>query len=160
MVRLENPPENPCFGCGPLHPRGLHLQFEETVTSDGIPELRSAFTPKEDEIGWPGLMHTGLHFTILYEVSYWSALTLGHRLMVSVGPATYVSHRLPRVGRPHVARARLGPQKEGHHTVTATTETVEGMPCGTLETMWRIIERAEIDRAGLHLPQYLLDELV
>ena len=159
MVELENPPENPCFGCGPRHPRGLRLRFEQGVGADGVDELRTTFTPREDEIGWPGLFHTGLHFTVLYEVSYWTALTLGGRLMVSTGPGTYAHQRLPRVGRPHVARARLGPAGGSTRTVRATSETAEGKPCGTLETEWRAVERIEIERAGIRLPEYLLSEL-
>jgi hypothetical protein len=159
MVELENPPENPCFACGPRHPRGLRLKFEEEVGSDGVRGLRSSFTPKEDEVGWPGILHTGLHFTLLYEVSYWTALTLGGQLMVSTGPATYAHQRLPRVGRTHVARARLGPPVGGTLPVRATTETSEGRPCGTLDTTWRAIARVELDRAGILLPEYLLSEI-
>jgi hypothetical protein len=159
MALLENPPENPCFGCGPRHARGLKLEFEQRVGADGLAELRTSFTPREDEVGWPGLFHTGLHFTVLYEVSYWTALTLGGRLMVSTGPATYEHRRLPKVGQRHIARARLGPTTGDLRTVRATSETVEGKPCGTLESTWRVIARSEIERAGLRLPGYLLSEI-
>lgn len=159
MVALENPPENPCFGCGPRHPRGLRLQFEQEVGSDGVPELRASFTPKEDEVGWPGLFHTGLHFMVLYEVSYWTALTLGGRLMVSTGPGIYSHERLPRVGPPHVARARLGPAGGTTRTVRALTETTSGKACGTLDSTWRAVDRGEVERAGLPLPPYLLLEI-
>jgi hypothetical protein len=159
MARLENPPENPCFGCGPEHPRGLHLNFEREERPDGTMELRTHFTPAPDEIGWPGIFHTGLHFAVLYEVSYWTALTLGGRLMVSTGPGTYAHQRLPRVGRPHVARAHLGPSEGTTRIVLATSETEDGRPCGSLETAWRPVERAEIERAGLRLPDYLLSEI-
>ena len=159
MLALENPPDNPCFGCGPRHPRGLHITFEKTAGTDGVPELRTLFTPQADEVGWPGIFHTGLHFTVLCEVSYWTALTLGGRLMVSTGPGTYSHRRLPRVGRAHFARARLGPVVGTTRTVRASTETWEGKLCGTLETSWRLIERSEVDRAGLHLPEYLLSEI-
>ncbi len=159
MGALENPPENPCFGCGPQHPRGLRLSFEQGVSADGEAELRTTFTPAPDEVGWPGIYHTGLHFMVLYEVSYWTALTLGGRLMVSTGPGTYEHRRLPRVGRAHVARARLGePTPEGQ-VVNATTETAEGKPCGSLRTLWRPVTSAEVERAGLNLPSYLLDEI-
>jgi hypothetical protein len=135
------------------------LQFEQEVGPDGIAELRTSFTPRPDEIGWPGIFHTGLHFAVLYELSYWTALTLGGRLMVSTGPGTYAHQRLPRVGRPHVGRARLGPMVGTTRTVRALTETLDGRPCGTLETSWRVVERAEIERAGLDLPEYLLSEI-
>jgi hypothetical protein len=159
MVALENPVENPCFGCGPRHARGLRLEFAKEVTPEGVEEIRTMFTPHEDEVGWPGIFHTGLHFTVLYEVSYWTALTLGGRLMVSTGPGTYAHQRLPRVGRAHVARARIGPWNGSTRTVRALTETVEGKQCGSLETLWRAVERSELDRAGLQLPDYLLAEL-
>ena len=159
MAPIENPSENPCFGCGPGHARGLRLQFERGSAPDGAPELWTAFTPKDDEIGWPGVFHAGLHFMVLYEVSYWTALTLGGRLMVSTGPGTYSHARLPRVGRPHFGRARLGPRSSEGQSVLARTETADGKPCGQLTTYWRPVERAEIERSRLHLPEYLLSDI-
>ncbi len=159
MVALQNPPDNPCFGCGPRHPRGLRLAFERGVGADGTPEIRTAFTPQPDEIGWPGIFHTGLHFAVLYEVSYWTALTLGGRLMVSTGPGTYEHRRLPRVGRLHRAVARLGPPAPEGLVVAASSETADGRPCGSLRTYWRPVVREEIARAGLTLPAYLWDEI-
>jgi hypothetical protein len=96
---------------------------------------------------------------VLYEVSYWTALTLGGRLMVSTGPGTYSHQRLPRVGRPHTGRARLGPASPEGRSILARTETGEGKPCGTLTTFWRPVERAEIERAHLQLPGYLLSDI-
>ena len=159
MVVLENPVENPCFGCGPRHARGLRLTLSQESRPDGVDEIRTNFTPREDEIGWPGIFHTGLHFMVLYEVSYWAALQLGGRLMVSTGPGTYEHQRLPRVGRPHLARARLGPTEGALRSVVASTETAEGKPCGSLRTTWRPVVRSEVERAGLVLPTYLIDEI-
>ena len=159
MAALENPYSNPCFGCGPSNPRGLHLQFSREVAVDGTEELETRFVPQPDEIGWPGLFHTGLHFMVLYEVSYWTALTLGGRLMVSTGPGTYAHRRLPRVGRSHVGRARLGPVTAEGQAVLARTETDDGRPCGTLETFWRPVDRDELARSHLELPAYLLEEI-
>jgi hypothetical protein len=159
MVELENPAENTCFGCGPANARGLRLRFERRASADGVPELRSIFRPGADETGWPGLFHAGLHFTVLYEVSYWTALELSGRLMVSTGPGTYAHRRLPRVGGLYLARARLGPSTPEGLRVDASTESEAGKPCGTLTTFWRPVERVEIERAGLDLPGYLLDTI-
>ena len=159
MPALENPTDNPCFGCGPLHPRGLRLAFERHTAADGVDEVTTAFTPRPDEIGWPGVFHAGLHFMVLYEVSYWTALELGGRLMVSTGPGTYAHERLPRVGRLHVARARLGESSPSGREVVATSATADARPCGTLRTLWRPVERAEIERAHLQLPDYLLEAI-
>ncbi|HXW66597.1 MAG TPA: hypothetical protein VEL82_01760 [Thermoplasmata archaeon] len=159
MAPLENPPENPCFGCGPRHSRGLRLSFERGVAADGVDELSTRFTPEPDEVGWPGLFHTGLHFLVLYEVSYWTALELEGRLMVSTGPGTYAHERLPRVGRAHVARARLGALAPDGREVVAVSETDDGRPCGRLRTYWRPVSREEVARARLSLPAYLLESI-
>jgi hypothetical protein len=159
MVDLDNPPENPCFGCGPRHPRGLHLRFREDRASDGTREIRGEFTPKPDEIGWPTLFHHGLHFTVLYEASYWAALTLGEKLWVSHGPITYVADRLPRVGVTHRVTARLLDRGGSTLSVRAHTATEGGKPCGSLESTWRPASREVVERARIPLPDYLLSEL-
>ncbi len=160
MVALANPIENPCFGCGPAHRRGLHLSFERLVADDGTDELRTSYTPQPDEVGWPGVFHTGLHFTVLYEVSYWAALTLGGHLMVSDGPVTYARERLPRVGQRHTARATVTARSAERLTIVATDQSESGKPCGRLESEWVYVHRSTIERSGLSLPPYLLDELI
>jgi hypothetical protein len=159
MSELENPPESPCFGCGPAHARGLKLKFELAQGEDGVAEVRSTFIPKPDEIGWPTLFHHGLHFMVLNEVSYWAALTLTGKVWVLVGPATYVTDRLPRVGVSHIARARILEKEANRIAMRATTATAEGKPCGSLESTWRPASRAVIERAKIPLPEYLLEDL-
>jgi hypothetical protein len=34
MIELENDPDNPCFGCGPSNPVGLHLHFFKKGNED------------------------------------------------------------------------------------------------------------------------------
>lgn len=159
MSALENPVENPCFGCGPRHGRGLRLRFEEATSSDGVREVRTSFVPQPDEIGWPTLFHHGLHFMVLYEASYWSALTLGHKLWVSQGPITYSARRLPRVGVTHVARGRIVTTAPDRLEIRAGTETESGKPCGVLESSWVPARREDVERAGIPLPDYLRSEL-
>jgi hypothetical protein len=159
MVALENPEENPCFGCGPRHPRGLRLRFDLLRAPDGSKEVSTEFTPQADEIGWPGLFHHGLHFLTLYEASYWEALEAAGHLMVHEGPTTYTSVRLPRVGVRHIAVARVLAREGERLKIRASSATVEGKPCGTLETDWRPAVRAQIERAGIVLPGYLTAEL-
>lgn len=52
-----------CFGCGPEHPTGLHLQV---VAGDGL-TLRSTFMVTEHHQGAPGLAHGGLLSTAFDE---------------------------------------------------------------------------------------------
>lgn len=152
MPTLENPAENPCFGCGPEHARGLRLAF----TREGD-EVRCTLAPKPDEVGWPGLMHTGLHFTVLFETSYWAALELTGRVHVASGPQTFDQQRLPRVGLPFTVRARIVAREPLR--VVAESATAEGKPLARLETAWRPASRAATERAGVALPRYLLDEM-
>jgi len=159
MPFLENPPENPCFGCGPNHPRGLRLAFRSEVADDGTQEVRGEFTPKSDEVGWPTLFHHGLHFTVLYEASYWAALTLGGKLWVSTGPITYSADRLPRVGLLHTVSARLIESADTSLRARAETHGPGGKLCGRLDSAWRPASRAVAERAGIPLPEYLVAEM-
>lgn len=159
MAYLENPDESPCFGCGPHHARGLRLQFERAVGEDGVPEVRSVFTPKPDEVGWPTFFHHGLHFLVLGEVSYWAALELTGNVWILAGPATYTAERLPRVGVAHVARARIVERTPERLLIRATSETAQGKPCGSLVGPYRLSSRAAVERAHIPLPAYLLAEL-
>lgn len=159
MVSLENPPENPCFGCGPGHRRGLRLSFEKRAAEDGTDEIVCEYTPKADEIGWPGLFHTGLLFLVMMETSYWTALTLGGRVMTLDGPATFEQRRLPRVGETFRTRARIAGRDEAGLRVACTTAREGGKQHGTLESTWRPASRSAVERSGITLPGYLLEEM-
>jgi hypothetical protein len=159
MAVLENPPESPCFGCGPNHPRGLHLTFERRTAADGSDEVLCGYTPKADEIGWPGLMHIGLLFLVLMETSYWAALTLTGRVMTVTGPVTFEFTRLPRVGVPFVSRARLETRTVGHPQVTCLAETATGKSLAVMNSSWERASRAAVEKAGIRLPRYLLGDM-
>lgn len=58
--------EQPCFGCGPVHPFGFRLAF----TEEGD-ELVTRFTPGPHHQVPPGLMHGGLVFTLADELAAW-----------------------------------------------------------------------------------------
>jgi len=160
MTLLENPDNNPCFGCGPKHPRGLRLQFSRERLPDGREAVVTTYTPQADEIGWPGLFHTSLHFMVLFEACYWAALELGGKVHVATGPQTFDQKRLPRVGQPFRAWAVLVPgAPEGQLQVFAQSEMADGRVCATLTSTFRPESRARIEKAGLPLPQYLLDDM-
>lgn len=149
---IENPPENPCWGCGPLHERGLRLGFAREGES-----VVCTRTPQADEVGWPGLFHTGLHFTTLFETSYWAALELTGKVHVASGAQTYDQQRLPRVGVPFTTRARVVGREPLR--VLAESVTAEGKPLARLESTWKPASRAATERAGVKLPEYLTAEM-
>jgi acyl-coenzyme A thioesterase PaaI-like protein len=59
-------PDQPCFGCGPVHPSGFRLKLLE----DGE-EVTTRFLPGENHQGPPGVMHGGLVFTLADELAAW-----------------------------------------------------------------------------------------
>lgn len=153
---LENPRENPCFGCGPEHARGLHLEFSR----DGDAVV-CAYTPKPDEIGWPGLFHTGLHFTVLFEACYWAALEITGKVHVAAAgkPQTYSHERLPRVGQPFHVRARIARREGATLVMEAESRRADGKPIGRSVGHFEPASRAAVERSGIQLPRYLLDEM-
>jgi acyl-coenzyme A thioesterase PaaI-like protein len=48
-------PEQPCWGCGPSHPRGLHIK--SYWSDDGTV---CSWRPGPDHVGWPGVLNGGI----------------------------------------------------------------------------------------------------
>lgn len=59
--------DQPCFGCSPTHPNGLHLHFWKCG-----PEVITRTIPDEDHQGPPGVMHGGLVMTLADELAAWT----------------------------------------------------------------------------------------
>lgn len=158
MRRLENPDGNPCFGCGPANPRGLGLTMYKDEQG-GNEVVRAEHTPSEEEIGWPGFLHGGLHFLILYEASYWAALELGGRLMTAKGPLAFDEPITPRTGKPVIVRAWIHEGGDEQTVVRAESRGEDDRLLGTLEGAWSPVKKARIEQAGLDLPGYLWDAM-
>ncbi len=159
MTYLPNPSDNTCFGCGPGNPHGFHLQMKAVTGEDGVPQVTCTFTAEAHQTGWPGLMHTGLHFAVLYDLSYWAALTFAGKVMIAGGEAVLNQGRLPRVGHPCTATAVRVSGDASSMVIRAVTKNDRGNECGALETRWKPASRAAVERAGIQLPQYLLEDM-
>jgi len=48
-------PEQPCWGCGPNHPRGLRIK--SYWSDDGAV---CSWRPESDHVGWPGILNGGI----------------------------------------------------------------------------------------------------
>lgn len=98
---MENDAQNPCFGCGPANPDGLHLAFRD----DGE-AVRASFTPDERFSGWPGVMNAGFTFLAMMEACAWAMWArLGPAL-----PASDVTASMTgpiALGKPVVVEARM-----------------------------------------------------
>jgi len=62
-------PTQPCFGCGPQHPWGLHLRYQREGTG-----VVARFVPAENYQGPPGIMHGGLVSTVADETAAWALI--------------------------------------------------------------------------------------
>lgn len=67
--------EQPCFGCSPTHPVGLHLRFERAGD-----EVITRYTPPERFQGPPGILHGGLVTTLADELAAWTIVALKGRM--------------------------------------------------------------------------------
>ena len=62
-----------CFVCGSENKSGLHVTFDR----DGDAGCRAEFTALDEHVGWPGLMHGGLLFTLMDEAAAWAVRYAG-----------------------------------------------------------------------------------
>jgi len=59
-----------CFGCSPINPVGMQLQFER----DGDTAVTTSFTARPGWEGAPGIVHGGLQATLADEVGAWTVI--------------------------------------------------------------------------------------
>lgn len=121
---LENDADNPCFGCGPANPAGLHLRFHD----DGD-AVRATFQPDERLAGWPGALNAGFTFLAMMEACTWA---LWERLGPSL-PTGEVAVRMTgptRLDGPVTVEARVTPDDEGGVRVEMTA-LQDGRPTAT-----------------------------
>lgn len=129
-------PDQPCFGCGPHHPIGFHLEpYREgdAVCVD--------FTPGERYQGPPGLMHGGLVMTLADELGAWVVLGLKERF----GFTAAIEARLMKP-------VRIGVPVHGRGTIESDTPRILKLKVvlsqeGT-DTFRGTLTFALLDRAG------------
>ena len=140
---LENVDDNPCFGCGPANPIGLHLRFFD----DGE-VIRARFTPDERLSGWPGAINAGFTFLAMMEAATWA---MWERLGPAV-PTSEVTTRMTSptlLAKPVVVEARVAPdEKQGVRIDMVALQ--DGKPTATARMSAR---RATPDEARTMAPR-------
>jgi uncharacterized protein (TIGR00369 family) len=106
-------PDQPCFGCGPQHPIGFHLQFREEGEGDAR-EVVTDFVPADKYQGPPGVMHGGLVMTLADEIASWALIARLGKFGFTARASCKLLHPV-RIGVPVVGRGRV---------VRSTTRTV------------------------------------
>ena len=115
-----------CYVCGEENPLGLHVPF----TRDGENGSRAAYTVRPEHVGWPGLLHGGLLFTLMDEAVAWSLYYGGlrgvtaksemrFRTPVTVGSSLVITASIVESAR-RVVRARAEAKRdEGNNQIVA-----------------------------------------
>ena len=89
-----------CFGCGPVNPAGLHMDF----FSDGRSVCSTVAVPPH-LCGWNNLVHGGIIATLLDEIMSWTGIhllkkiTLTKSMTVEFIKPVSISHPLTLEGR-------------------------------------------------------------
>lgn len=115
-----------CYVCGEENSLGLHVPF----TRDGENGSRAAYTVRPEHVGWPGLLHGGLLFTLMDEAVAWSLYYGGlrgvtakaetrFRTPVTVGTSLVITASIVERAR-RLVRARAEAKRdEGNNEIVA-----------------------------------------
>jgi len=68
-----------CYVCGDDNALGLHVPF----TRDGDSGSRASYTVRAEHVGWPGLLHGGVLFTLMDEAVAWAVYYCGLRAVTA-----------------------------------------------------------------------------
>jgi len=128
-----------CFGCGPAHPIGFHLDFRR----DGD-EIVTTFVPDERYQGPRGVMHGGLVTTLADEIAAWAIIGL----LGKFGFTVSIHARLlkpVRIGVPVEARSKI--VRPGTRIVgTSVRIAQDGVDAYTGEFSFVLLDRGGAER--------------
>ncbi|MBI1743729.1 PaaI family thioesterase [Candidatus Acetothermia bacterium] len=80
-TRVYLPTYDPCYVCGQKNPLGLQMRFFIEDNEDNI--VKAEFTPKENQLGYPGVVHGGVVSAIMDEIMGWPLTLLTKCLSVT-----------------------------------------------------------------------------
>jgi uncharacterized protein (TIGR00369 family) len=143
MIKLNNPyarrPDYHCFGCSPVHPSGLRMEFYE----DGE-ELVCNWEASPDFQGFHDILHGGIQATMMDEIASWVVFTQLDTAGVTYRMST--RYRRPvHISRGTVTlRARMVKQQRNIVSIAVRLFDGEGTLCseGTVEYFLIPRERA------------------
>src|ERR1700674_3454705 len=92
-VPIENDPRNPCVGCGPENPIGLHLEFARVGDA-----VSTSLRAKPTYQGWPGRLHLGILYIAMLETANWAVFAARGRIGVPSRTGALVSKRWVEIG--------------------------------------------------------------
>lgn len=136
-VPLENDSRNPCVGCGPEHPSGLHLAF--TRQGDRV---STALVASERHQGWPGRLHSGILYLALLETSNWTLFGFQNRVGIPTRTSALGTKRWVAVGETLILSGRLTAPAGTTAQVRVEALDGKGQTVATLERDYDLPDRS------------------
>lgn len=140
-AKLENVASNPCIGCGPANPIGLHLEFEPTTGG-----ARTRFVATGAWQGFPGRMHSAVLYMALIETMNWSLYAKTGRMGLPARTSALGMTRRVVVGDVVEVEGRVLAVDAERASVVAHARTPAGDPVGSLEREYRMVDEDEFLR--------------
>ncbi len=136
-VPLENDPRNPCVGCGPEHPSGLHLAFRREGDA-----VVSTFVASGRFQGWPNRLHSGILFLAMLESANWTVYGLRGRIGLPVRTSALDAKRWVSTGETLTLTGRLtGTDPAAAHARIEATDA-KGAVVATLDRDYELPDQA------------------
>jgi uncharacterized protein (TIGR00369 family) len=144
LREIPNSRNHNCFGCSPVNPYGLRMQF----LTDGQAVYSRVRVP-EHLCGWSNIVHGGVLSTILDEIMSWSAIHLLKRIALTQ-TMTVEFIKPVQVGSELEAQARV---RETNGPNEASTEGViygqKGEACARATATFKVFSPAVARRLGI-----------
>jgi uncharacterized protein (TIGR00369 family) len=144
LREIPNSRNHNCFGCSPVNPYGLRMQF----LTDGQAVYSRVRVP-EHLCGWSNIVHGGVLSTILDEIMSWSAIHLLKRIALTQ-TMTVEFIKPVQVGSELEAQARV---RETNGPNDASTEGViygqKGEACARATATFKVFSPAVARRLGI-----------
>ena len=121
MPSLELPHTHGCLVCGRRNPHGLKMSL--FVDESGV--VHTEFNPREEHVGFDGIIHGGVLATVLDEAMVWCATWSGKRFCV----AAEMNVRFLKPIRPGMlikVEARIDQARSRLITTSATISDADG----------------------------------
>lgn len=132
-------PAHRCFGCGPRHPHGLHLDFR--VEGDAV---LTEFVPTSDHESVPNVMHGGLVTTLADELGGWVLIALCEKFGFT-GSMTSRFLAPVRIGKTLVGRGTL--VRDTRRLVQVHVElSQDDVPCFKADITFVLLDRAGTEK--------------
>jgi uncharacterized protein (TIGR00369 family) len=144
LREIPNSRNHKCFGCSPVNPSGLRMQF----LTDGQAVYSRVRVPAH-LCGWSNIVHGGVLSTILDEIMSWAAIHLLKRIALT-RTMTVEFIKPVQVGSDLEAQARV---RETNGQNDATTEGViygqKGDACARATATFKVFSPAVARRLGI-----------